>query len=75
MYKSIKKRDGRVVKFNPEKIAEAITKAANATDEFGEKEAKKLAEKVLERAQKEIPEKILLPIDIVNSENADYYID
>ena len=25
--------------------------------------------------QKEIPEKILLPIDIVNSENADYYID
>ena len=58
MYKSIKKRDGRVVKFNPEKIAEAITKAANATEEFGEKEAKKLAEKVLERAQKEIPEKI-----------------
>ena len=25
--------------------------------------------------QKEIPEKILLPINIVNSENADYYID
>jgi LacI family transcriptional regulator len=25
--------------------------------------------------QKEIPEKILLPIDIANSENADYYIE
>ena len=58
MYRSIKKRDGRVVRFNPEKIVEAISKAANATEEFSEKEAKKLAEKVLERAQKEIPEKI-----------------
>jgi len=58
MYRSIKKRDGRVVRFNPEKIVEAISKAANVTEEFSEKEATKLAEKVLERAQKEIPEKI-----------------
>lgn len=58
MYRSIKKRDGRVVRFNSEKIVEAISKAANTTDEFGEKEANKLAEKVLDRAEKIIPEKI-----------------
>jgi ribonucleoside-triphosphate reductase len=44
---SIKKRDGRVVKFDSSKITAAIAKAGNATDEFEEKEAKKLTLRVL----------------------------
>lgn len=58
MYKSIVKRDGKVVKFNSKKITEALTKAGNATEEFGQKEAEKLAELVIKRAEKQISEKI-----------------
>jgi ribonucleoside-triphosphate reductase len=58
MYRSIVKRDGKVVKFNSAKIADAILKAANSTEEFGVKEADKLTEKVIEQAQKKISEKI-----------------
>jgi ribonucleoside-triphosphate reductase len=43
----IRKRDGRVVEFDSSKITAAIAKAGNATDEFGEKEAKKLTLRVL----------------------------
>jgi ribonucleoside-triphosphate reductase len=43
----IRKRDGRVVEFDSSKITAAIVKAGNATDEFGEKEAKKLTLRVL----------------------------
>ena len=47
MFEDIKKRDGKVVAFNSQKITEAITKAGKATEEFGEKEAKKLTLMVL----------------------------
>ncbi len=47
MFESIKKRDRRVVKFDSSKISAAIAKAGSATDEFGEKEAKKLTLRVL----------------------------
>ncbi|MFQ5485330.1 MAG: anaerobic ribonucleoside-triphosphate reductase, partial [Desulfobacterales bacterium] len=47
MFEHIKKRDGRVVAFNSQKITEAITKAGKATEEFGEKEARKLTLRVL----------------------------
>jgi ribonucleoside-triphosphate reductase len=48
MYKKIRKRDGKIVAFDSEKIVKAIMKAGLATGEFGEEEAKKLAKKVME---------------------------
>src|SRR3989344_3316539 len=45
--KSIRKRDGRVVDFDANKISVAIRKASEATGEFGEKEAKRLADIVV----------------------------
>ncbi|MDO4713056.1 MAG: ribonucleoside triphosphate reductase [Candidatus Saccharibacteria bacterium] len=51
MYQSIKKRDGRRVKFQAEKITAAIEKAGAATGEFGRKEAEKLTTKVLARLE------------------------
>jgi ribonucleoside-triphosphate reductase len=58
MYKSIRKRDGKVVRFNLEKIAEAITKAATITEEFDSKKAAELADKVMVKAKEKIKEKI-----------------
>lgn len=43
----IKKRDGRVVPFDSQKITCAIAKAGQATQEFGERDARKLTLKVL----------------------------
>ena len=45
---SIKKRDGRLAAFNPEKITLAIAKAGQATGEFGLDTARLLAAEVLE---------------------------
>ncbi|MBN1470770.1 MAG: ribonucleoside triphosphate reductase [Syntrophaceae bacterium] len=55
----IKKRDGRLVKFNAEKITNAIAKAGIATGEFDIKEARKLTIKVLNLAEKLFDSKIL----------------
>ena len=54
MFKRIVKRDGKIVKFDPEKITEAIAKAGLATEEFKADRAKALSDKVLERAEEEI---------------------
>ncbi len=51
MFKEIKKRDGRTVKFDASKITAAILKAGNATGEFAERDAKKLTLRVLTLAQ------------------------
>ena len=60
MYKSIKKRDGRTVKFDRKKIEKAIEKAGLETGEFDAKTAKELTEKVLAvleaRNQKQLPD-------------------
>jgi anaerobic ribonucleoside-triphosphate reductase len=40
----IRKRDGRIVSFDKQKIVNAVYKAGKATGEFGKKEAKKLAD-------------------------------
>ncbi len=56
MFESIKKRDGRIVKFDASKITDAIAKAGKATGEFTEKEAKKLTLKVLTLAHEMISE-------------------
>ncbi len=47
MFEMIKKRDGRVVSFDSQKITGAIAKAGQATGEFGERDARKLTLKVL----------------------------
>lgn len=54
MFKRIIKRDGKIVKFNPEKIADAIAKAGLSTGEFKYDRAKLLADKVLQRAEERI---------------------
>ncbi len=54
MFKRIVKRDGKIVKFDPEKITEAIAAAGLATEEFKHDRARALTEKVVERAEKEI---------------------
>ncbi|MBQ6313368.1 anaerobic ribonucleoside triphosphate reductase [Candidatus Saccharibacteria bacterium] len=54
MFKRIVKRDGKIVKFDPEKIIEAISKAGLATEEFKAERAKALAEKVLQKAEEKI---------------------
>jgi ribonucleoside-triphosphate reductase len=58
MFKSIRKRDGKVVSFKPEKITEAIAKAGAATGEFGHDRAENIAEKVLRVAQEKITSRI-----------------
>jgi ribonucleoside-triphosphate reductase (formate) len=47
MFENIKKRDGRIVPFDSQKITAAIAKAGNATGEFEERDARKLTLKVL----------------------------
>lgn len=49
----IKKRDGRIVPFDIQKITAAIFKAGHATGEFGKKEAQKISDLVVERLFKE----------------------
>ena len=54
MFKRIIKRDGKIVKFDPEKIVDAIAKAGLATEEFKADRARALADKVVERAEEKI---------------------
>ncbi len=52
MFDKIKKRDGRVVDFDVEKIVSALTKAGQATGEFDETTARRLAIKVIQLSEK-----------------------
>lgn len=54
MFKRIIKRDGKIVKFDPEKITEAIAKAGLVTEEFKHDRAKAITDKVLKRADETI---------------------
>ena len=47
MFESIRKRDGRIVKFDSSKITTAIAQAGKVTGEFQEREARRLTLKVL----------------------------
>jgi ribonucleoside-triphosphate reductase (formate) len=58
MFQKIKKRDGRTVKFDSNKIKIAIQKAGKSTGEFDEKIAFKLSLKVLNLAEKKFSNKI-----------------
>jgi ribonucleoside-triphosphate reductase len=51
MFRYIRKRDRRIVAFDPSKISTAIAKAGRATVEFAGAEAEVLSAKVLERAR------------------------
>ena len=59
MNTKIRKRDGRLVKFNAEKITNAIAKAGAATGEFDHTEARKITIKVLSMAEKLFDGKVL----------------
>ena len=59
MHGKIKKRDGRLVKFNAEKITNAVAKAGVATGEFDVAAARKLTIKVLNLAEKLFDGKIM----------------
>jgi anaerobic ribonucleoside-triphosphate reductase len=59
MHTKIQKRDGRSVKFEAEKITNAIAKAGLATSEFERDAAKKLTIKVLSLAEKLFDGKIM----------------
>lgn len=54
MYKQIKKRSGKIVRFDKTKITTALAKAGKATGEFGKTEAETLTKKVLTRVRKVI---------------------
>ncbi len=58
MFERIRKRDGRVVEFDTQKITSALARAGKATGEFEEREARKLTLKVLTLAH----ELILAPL-------------
>ena len=58
MFKTIKKRDGRLTDFDPAKITTAIAKAGRATHEFKVEEAEKLAKKVMKQAELNIKSRI-----------------
>ena len=47
MFETIRKRDGRILEFDSSHITRAITKAGEATGEFGAREARKLTLRVL----------------------------
>ncbi len=55
MFTKVEKRDGRLVKFEAEKITSALAKAGAATGEFDAEIAQKLCLKVLNLAQQAIP--------------------
>jgi len=56
MVNKIRKRDGSVVQFQPEKIAEAIWKAARAVGGQDQERAKKTAESIIEEINKKYGE-------------------
>ncbi len=58
MFKRIRKRDNRIVKFDSNKIETAVKKAGFATDEFKDKTAKRLTLKILALAQYTIVDKV-----------------
>lgn len=51
MYKHIVKRDGRIVKFNPDRITQALLEAGKSTGEFNGKVASRLTLQVINIAQ------------------------
>ncbi|MEW6332724.1 MAG: ribonucleoside triphosphate reductase [Thermodesulfobacteriota bacterium] len=59
MHAKIKKRDGRLVKFNADKITNAIAKAGKATGEFDMDASRKLTIRVLNLAERIFDDRIV----------------
>jgi ribonucleoside-triphosphate reductase (formate) len=59
MHTRIKKRDGRLVRFNAEKITNAIARAGAATGEYDMAAARKLCIRVLNLAEKLFDDKVM----------------
>ena len=58
VFVSIKKRNGTIVPFKPEKITAAINRAGEATGEFAEEAAQRLTLRILNLAQQALPGEI-----------------
>ncbi|MBR3377975.1 anaerobic ribonucleoside triphosphate reductase [Candidatus Saccharibacteria bacterium] len=58
MFKSVRKRDGKVASFKQDKITEAIAKAGAATGEFGYDRAQNISDKVVRVAGEKISTRI-----------------
>ena len=58
MFKRIRKRDGRLVKFDPDKITNAIVKAGANTEEINPRNSKRLTLRVLNLAQQVIEKRV-----------------
>ncbi len=58
MFTKVRKRDGKIVPFDENKVVTAILKAGMATGEFGEVDAKKLAKKVTDKLPERVRRKI-----------------
>ena len=68
IYREIRKRDGRVVPFDPEKITEAIFKAAQAVGGSNRAIAENLTRQVIESLQQKIPPGIVPTVEEVQDE-------
>ncbi len=68
MFKTIRKRDGRLVGFDQSKITAAIMKAMKASEEGSEKEAQQVSDKVLKELSKKYPENRILDIEEIQDE-------
>lgn len=58
MYNTIRKRSGKTARFTMEKIISALEKAGTSTGEFDRSVAEKLAQRVIEHAEKELKNKV-----------------
>jgi ribonucleoside-triphosphate reductase len=58
MFEKIRKRDGRVVEFDSERIVNAISKAGHVTCEFDKRTAKDIALSVIENAKQKLKSSI-----------------
>ena len=65
MIRKIRKRDGKVVDFNPIKITDAIWKAAQAVGGKDHRKAAELTDKVLERLEKELKKGEIPTVELV----------
>ena len=65
MIRKIRKRDGKVVDFNPIKITNAIWKAAQAVGGKDHKKAAELTDKVLEFLEKELKRGEIPTVELV----------
>jgi ribonucleoside-triphosphate reductase (formate) len=65
IYREIRKRDGRVVPFDPEKITEAIFKAAQAVGGSNRTIAENLTRQVIESVRDKIPASVIPTVEEV----------